>query len=87
MGTAWPGMTSSEKAELRGAIAAAVKSMRLTRKLKQADVAHRLDWSRSTVGMIEAGLQAVTVEQLVDLARCFDCPVSAFLIYATSPQD
>lgn len=78
MGTRWPALSQRQLAERRAAVANSIRQIRKSRRMTQQAVAARLDWSRSSLAMIETGRQQITIDQLFNLASLFECGVSAF---------
>jgi transcriptional regulator with XRE-family HTH domain len=79
MGTKWPRLTNKALAELRAELGQRIRACRKSRRMTQWQVADRLEMSRSTIAMIERGLQAVTVDQLHHLASLFETDADNFL--------
>ena len=63
----------------RIALGQAIRHARESRKLTQADVASELEWARATVAAIERGRQAVSCDQLLQLAFLFGLDVTELL--------
>lgn len=75
----WPRLSNKALGELRIQLGMRLREARKSRKMTQWQVADRLEWSRSSVAMMERGLQAVTVDQLHNLASLFETDVKLFL--------
>jgi len=56
-----------------------IENLRVSRSLTQRQLADHLGWSRTTLVAIEAGNQAVTVDQLLQLAAAFQSSTNAIL--------
>lgn len=56
-----------------------IKRMRTEMGLSQADVAKAANISTSFYGMIERGNRTLSVEQLIEIVKIFDCNLTDFL--------
>lgn len=76
------GLETNQRKELgewrRRAYGYALRQIRLSRKMTQEHVADRLNWPRTKLLAIEKGTQAVTVDQLGQLADFFDVAITHF---------
>lgn len=79
MPASWPRLTIKALADLRGELGQRIRACRKSRRMTQSQVADRLEMSRSSIAMIERGLQAVTVDQLHHLASLFETDAENFL--------
>lgn len=68
----------SDLARERQHLGEAIRTIRKSRKLTQQEVATHLGWARTTIVAIERGLQATTVDQLVQLATVIGVAVTVF---------
>ena len=67
-------------------IAANVRAERARRRWGQADLAERLDWSRSTVGDLESGRRKVAADDLPELCGAFGISL-AELVHGADQED
>ncbi|MCZ2156517.1 MAG: helix-turn-helix domain-containing protein [Bryobacterales bacterium] len=61
------------------------RALKLTRefhRIKQTDLADRLDISKSFLSEIESGIKSPTLELLGRYSQVFEIPVSAFLMFS-----
>ena len=56
-----------------------IENLRVSRSLTQKQLAEHLGWARTTLIAIEKGNQAVTVDQLLQLAAAFQSSTHAIL--------
>ena len=56
-----------------------IKRMRTEMGLSQADAAKAANISTSFYGMIERGNRTLSVEQLIEIVKIFDCNLTDFL--------
>lgn len=62
-------------------IYANIKAIRLSKGLKQEDIAEKLGLAPSNYGRVERGLTEISIERLEKLAEIFEMSVSAILNY------
>lgn len=68
----------------RAAVGSTLRAVRESAKLTQEDVAAAIGWSRTTLVAIERGRQAVSLDQLVQLAARYDMSVCDLIPLAIS---
>lgn len=56
-----------------------IKRLRTEMGLSQADAAKAANISTSFYGMLERGNRTLSVEQLIDIVKIFDCNLTDFL--------
>jgi len=72
----------------RSAVGSILRSVRESRKLTQEEVATNIGWSRTTLVAIERGRQAVSLDQLVQLAARYGVSIDSLIPLAiTRPGD
>jgi transcriptional regulator with XRE-family HTH domain len=65
--------------DLDAVIAANIRTERVRRGWRQADLSRRLDWSVGTVCDVETGRRRVQATDLPKLCRAFGVPLNALL--------
>jgi len=68
-------------AEKRCSVGWQIREVRKSRRMTQQDVADRLGWTRTSLVAIERGQQAVTLDQLLNLAELFEVFTSRFFVH------
>lgn len=63
-----------------------LKFLRITRGLRQAQVATRLGIPRPHVSQIENGMRNPTARQLATLARIFNCPADTLMEHVVDAE-
>jgi transcriptional regulator with XRE-family HTH domain len=74
----------SDPAEVDTHVGLALRAARLSRGLRQDDLAEQMGLDRSTIARYESGARSMTVGTLIEVARLLSRPAIAFLpgVYA-----
>lgn len=72
--------------DLGAAVAANVRAERGRRRWTQAELADKLGWSRPVITAVEAGCRQVLVDELPQLCRVFNIPLTR-LLQDADPDD